>query len=172
MSEPKEYAWHEFPWNKAPAMPRGPHKKLRLYADANIPQLLIQELRNAGLDVESATESGHGSHPDANIVQDAEESGRVILTMDRDFWDDRKHPLQKSPGIIFIDTDQLDKAIQGLATFYVLFARYYPREWWCEMKARVTARGFGIKGRSKEGKVFATEFKLMDDGKLLTRDIR
>lgn len=161
MNDSQEYEWHEFPWNEALAMPRGPHKQLKLYADANIPKPVIDELRAAGLAVDSATESGLDSHPDENILQRARRLGRVILTMDRDFWDDRKHPLQKSPGIIFIDVapDQLDKALEGLAKFYVLFAQTYPLDWWNETKARVTANGFVIKGRSWEGDVFMDEFK-------------
>lgn len=174
MNESQEYEWQEFPWGQAPVMPQGPHKKLKLYADANIPKPVIDELRAAGLVVDSVTEAGLGSHPDKNILQRAKKLNRVILTMDRDFWDDKKHPLQKSPGIIFIDVapDQLDKAIEGLAKFYALFARAYPLDWWHETKARITVNSFVIKGLSDEGNVFEEEFKLMDDGKLFMRKIR
>lgn len=174
MKELQEYQWHEFPWKEAPVMPPGPHKKLKLCADANITKPLMDELCAAGLVIESVTELSLGTHPDKNILQRARKLGQVLLTMDRDFWDDRKHPLQKSPGIIFIDVapDQLEKAIEGLAKFYVLFAQAYPLDWWHETKARVTSNGFVIKGLSWEGHVFEEEFKLTDDGKLLTRKIR
>lgn len=174
MNELQEYQWHEFPWDKAPKLLRRRYKKLKLCADANIPKPVIDELRAAGLVIDSVTESGLGRHPDENILQRARELGQVILTMDRDFWNDGKHPLQKSPGIIFIDIapDQLDKAIEGLVKFYVLFAKAYPLDWWHELKCRVTANSFVIKGRSREGTVFEEEFKLTDDGKLVTRKIR
>lgn len=174
MNELQEYQWHEFPRDQAPAMPRRPHKKLKLCADANVPKAVVDELRAVGLVVDSVTESDLGPHPDKHILQHARKLGRVILTMDRDFWDDRKHPLQKSPGIIFIDVapDQVDKAIEGLAKFYALFAQAYPLDWWHETKARVTTNGFVIKSRSWEGNVFKEQFKLTDSGRLLTRKIR
>lgn len=49
-----EFQWHEFPWDETPKMPPGPHKKLKIYADANIPRLVTDELRGAGLPIESA----------------------------------------------------------------------------------------------------------------------
>jgi hypothetical protein len=39
--EINEREWHEFPWEDAIDLPPGPHKKLKLLADANIPKLLI-----------------------------------------------------------------------------------------------------------------------------------
>lgn len=127
MNESHEHEWHEFPWTEVSAVPQGPHKQLKLYADANILKPIIDELRAAGLVVYSVTEAGLGSHPDKSILQRARRASHVLLTMDRDFWDDRKHPLQKSPGIIFIDVapGKLDKAIEGLAKFYRLFANAY-----------------------------------------------
>jgi hypothetical protein len=94
--------------------------------------------------------------------------------MDRDFWDDKKHPLQNSPGIIFLDLppDQFGKAVDGLARFYFLFAKYYPLDWWDNMKARVSEYGFSIRMRTWEGKVSEEEYRLAESGKLLTRTIR
>gem|GEM_PF-5108930 len=56
-------------------MPRGPHKQLKLYADASIPKPVIDELRAAGLVVDSATESGLDSHPDEKHPSTCEEIG-------------------------------------------------------------------------------------------------
>lgn len=94
--------------------------------------------------------------------------------MDRDFWNDRQHPLKKSPGIIFVDVppDQQERAIDGLARFYGLFARYFPLDWWEEMKARVSEYGFVIRYHTREGQISEEEFRLADDGKLYTRRLR
>lgn len=94
--------------------------------------------------------------------------------MDRDFWSDRKYPLQKGPGIIFVDIspNQPIKAVDGLARFYGLFAKYYPLDWWEEMKARITEYGFVIKSRTYQGKISEEEFRLSDTGKLFTRKLR
>lgn len=155
-------------------MPPGPHKKLKLFADANIPKPLIDELRSAGLAIDSAVEKDVATHPDGNILQIARKVDAVILTMDRDFWDDRQHPMQKSPGVIFVDVapDQIDKAIDGLAKFYALFAKEFPLDWWHETKARVTENGFVIKSITWDGRISEDEFRLSGDGKLLTRTIR
>lgn len=176
MDPSSEYEWHEFPWDQVSSdeIPPGPYKKLKFYADACIPRIIIDELRIAGLPVESVTETGYSTHPDQNIYQLAKKRGKVLLTMDRDFWDDRKHPLQKGRGIIFVDIspDQPDKAINGLAVFYAWFARRWPLDWWEGMKARIREYGFVIRYHTWEGKISEDEFRLTDDGKLLTRKLR
>ena len=174
MSKFSEHEWHEFPWAQAPEMPAGPHKKVKIYADVNIPRTLIDELRTAGLPIESAVEAGYSTHPDENICQQANKRRKVLLTMDRDFWNDRKHPPQKTRGIIFIDIppDQPEKAIAGLARFYALFAKYYPLNSWEGTKARITEYGFVIKYRTREGRLSEDEFHLTDNGKLVTRRLR
>jgi predicted nuclease of predicted toxin-antitoxin system len=90
--------WHEFQ-DEGVQMPPGPRKKLTLLADACVPKLLVDELRAFGLTIRTAAEMGIAGHPDENVCTLAARLGWVILTMDRDFWDDRKHPLQKCPGI-------------------------------------------------------------------------
>ncbi len=174
MAEPNEYEWHEFSWEEAPKMPPGPHKKLKLLADANIPKPLIDELRAAGVRVESVTEMGLGRHPDENVSQLSKRSKSILLTMDRDFWDDRQHPFQNCPEFIFVDVspDRAELAVDGLARFYALFTKFYPLDWWREMKARIFERGFSVKMRTWAGKTAVDTFKLTDEGKLLTRTIR
>jgi hypothetical protein len=75
--------WREFEWSKAPQMPPGPHRRLKLYADVNVPVPLIQELRGAGLVVRAAREHGSPTRPDESIYQEARQRGLVLLTMDR-----------------------------------------------------------------------------------------
>lgn len=168
------HKWHEFLWKEAPGLPPGSHKRLKLLADANIPKPLIDELRSAGIVVTSVTEEGIASHPDRNILQLSKKLGTVLLTMDRDFWDDRQHPLLKSPGVIFVDVppDQIERAIDGLAKFYGVFAQQFPLDWWDEMKAKVSEDSFVLKNITWEGRISEDEFRLAKDGKLLTRTLR
>ena len=172
--KPDMQEWHEFEWDKAPRMPRGPHKKLKLYADINVPQPLVQELRSAGLVVHSARGKGSSRRPDQNIYQEARDQGLVLLTMDRDFWDDRKHPLQTTSGIIFVDLppDEPEKACDGLARFYALFAKYFPLDWWKGTKARVYGNGFVLRNHTWKGQISEDEFHLRESGKLFTRVLR
>jgi predicted nuclease of predicted toxin-antitoxin system len=56
-----------------------------LLADENIHSDVIAFLRNAGLDVESVAEQGSFGLQDIKVLQQATESGRVVLTHDSDF---------------------------------------------------------------------------------------
>jgi hypothetical protein len=166
--------WQAFDWDKAPRMPPGPHKKLKLYVDMNVPEPLIKELRAAGLVLHLARGKGSPGRPDENIYQEARRRGLVLLTMDRDFWQDREHPLQTTAGIIFVDAspDEPAKAADGLGRFYALFAKHYPLDWWKGTKARVYDHGFVIRSHTWQGRVSEDEFQLTESGKLLTRVLR
>ncbi len=166
--------WREFEWEKAPRTPPGPHKKLKLYVDINVPEPLVQELRSAGLTLQSARQYGTASRPDENIYQEARERGLVLLTMDSDFWQDRKHPLQTTAGIIFVDVspDAPEKACDALARFYRSFAKYFPLDWWSGMKARLSEHGFILRFRTWDGQISEDEFRMLENGKLITRTLR
>jgi predicted nuclease of predicted toxin-antitoxin system len=169
-----EHSWHEFLPDNTVAMPPGPFKKIKLFADANIPQPLIDELRSAGLVVDCATDRHIATHPDKNIMKVVRKLGSILLTMDSDFWDDRQHPMQKTPGVIFVDLppDQISRAIDALAKFYALFAKEFPLDWWSETKARITDKSFTIKMVAWDGQISEDEYRLTDDNKLYTRTIR
>jgi predicted nuclease of predicted toxin-antitoxin system len=168
------HEWHEFPWEDAPDLPPGRHKKLKLLADANVPRPIIEELREAGIVVTSVVEEGLASHPDENILQLSRKLDTVLLTLDRDFWVDRQHPLRKSPGIIFVDIppDQGSKVIDGLAKFYGIFAQRFPLDCWGEMRARISEDSFVLKYITWEGRISEDEFRLSKEGKLLTRTLK
>ena len=56
-----------------------------LLADENVHPDVIVFLREAGLDVESVAEQGKFGLPDTQVLQQATESGRAVLTHDSDF---------------------------------------------------------------------------------------
>lgn len=56
-----------------------------LLADENILPAVIEFLRNMGLDVQSVSEQGIFGLPDTEVLKQALESGRVVLTHDSDF---------------------------------------------------------------------------------------
>ena len=56
-----------------------------LLADENVHPDVIVFLRKAGLDVDSVSEQGQFGLPDAQVLQQATESKRVVLTHDSDF---------------------------------------------------------------------------------------
>lgn len=74
----------------------------RIYADANLPAGLVASLRNVlGWDVLFVVE-----HDDLRRASDADhyrralEFGRTLITLDRDFFDNRRFPPDLSPGVV------------------------------------------------------------------------
>ena len=56
-----------------------------LVADINIAPTVIQFLRERGVDVVSAREVGWSRYEDSDILREAYEMGRFVLTHDADF---------------------------------------------------------------------------------------
>jgi predicted nuclease of predicted toxin-antitoxin system len=56
-----------------------------LLADENFPLPTIEELRRDGCDVIWARTGAPGAK-DTALLDRAEEEGRILLTLDRDFW--------------------------------------------------------------------------------------
>jgi predicted nuclease of predicted toxin-antitoxin system len=56
-----------------------------LLADENVHPDVIVFLRKIGLDVDSVAEQGQFGLPDSQVLQQASESNRVVLTHDSDF---------------------------------------------------------------------------------------
>ena len=53
-------------------------------ADENVPRASILLLRQHGLDIRSIGEDAPGT-PDARVLEEAHNEGRILLTFDRDF---------------------------------------------------------------------------------------
>ncbi|HET7144054.1 MAG TPA: DUF5615 family PIN-like protein [Anaerolineales bacterium] len=56
-----------------------------LLADENVHPDIISFLRDEGIDIESVAEQGRYGIPDTQVLQQATETGRVVLTHDSDF---------------------------------------------------------------------------------------
>lgn len=152
--------------------PVTPTKKLKLYADASVPLPIIEELRGAKIPVKSALEEDLRKRDDWTIVQAAKKQGRVLLTLDADFWDDRKYPLHRVHGIVFVDVSPSDISgiLAALGLFYGCFAQRYPLDWWRAMKARATPQVFNIKVHTWEGRNQQYEFRLTSDKRFMARE--
>lgn len=61
----------------------------KLYADENVPRLVVEALRNLGHDVLTCYEAGNAGQrvPDDEVLRFATDHGRAVLTMNRrDFF--------------------------------------------------------------------------------------
>jgi len=152
--------------------PRFIGKDLKLLADAQMPQPVIQEIGSAGIKVETLSQALR-RHPDDNVLQLAQRTRRVLLTLDADFWDDRKHPLQTvHGGIIYVaePPGQHDRILRAFGLVYGCFARSYPLDWWSHMKIKAVVGGFFIKMCTRQGNVARYRMRLQN-GRLVAKEI-
>jgi len=74
----------------------------RVYVDANLPAGTVLAMRRElGWDVLFVIEHDDLRRaPDAEHYRRARDLGRTLITLDRDFLDNRRFPLDESPGVI------------------------------------------------------------------------
>jgi predicted nuclease of predicted toxin-antitoxin system len=93
------------------------------YADHNLDSAFIEMLRHLGWTVETAAEIGAASQSDAWHFRRAFKTNRVLLTMDKDFLDDKQYPFSQTRGILIfnIDSSSPDEIARALeVVHYVL----------------------------------------------------
>jgi hypothetical protein len=74
--------------------------KPRFYADEDFPTLAIAMLRRRGANVLTTHEVDRRGHPDENHAAESLRLGRILITCDRDYLDERRFPLIHCPAII------------------------------------------------------------------------
>jgi hypothetical protein len=75
----------------------------RFYADENFPNRAVEILRSRKLDVLTVVEAKKSGHPDENHTAEALRLGRVLITCDRDYLDERRFPLISCPALVVFD---------------------------------------------------------------------
>jgi len=131
-------------------MVRFTNYKWRLYADNNIERDVVEHLRSSGMDVLWITETPdlRKQQDDAFHYRKARELRRYLLTRDLDFWDDQKHPLQRSPGVIIVKTDDVSVAKDLPILLRKLLQDYSPLSeplYLDGVKIRLDSRGITLK---------------------------
>ena len=93
---------------------------MRLLADENVPGGVVGWLREQGHDVLWAAEH-LASFSDADLLQIANASGRILLTRDKDFGYLAFHQRKAAPGVILlrIAARNQDELLQHLQPFWV-----------------------------------------------------
>jgi hypothetical protein len=77
--------------------------KPRFYADENFPSAAIKILRQLGADVLTVRDTRRHGHPDENHAAEALRLGRILLTCDHDYLNERRFPLIHCPALIVFD---------------------------------------------------------------------
>lgn len=99
--------------------------KARMVSDANFPLPLVRAMIRRGLDIRTAHELGLSQLADDELLEQITKMGRILLTMDADFWSDTKFPLHRVGCLVFVEgnesrierTDGFDLLILFLTTF-------------------------------------------------------
>ena len=98
---------------------------MRLLADENFPRVLVEQLRSAGHDVVWARTDCPGSR-DTDLLERAETEARVVLTLDKDFWQiamQRRAPLERSGVVLFRAHPAIPSAIEPLLGLFLAAAK-------------------------------------------------
>ena len=74
----------------------------RFKLDENIPTAVSDLLLAAGHDILTAQAQGLAGFPDDELLRRVSGEGRVLLTLDKDFSDIRRHPPGATPGIVVL----------------------------------------------------------------------
>jgi predicted nuclease of predicted toxin-antitoxin system len=77
--------------------------KPRFYADENFPGLATAILRGYKADVLTVQDTRRKGHPDENHAAEALRLGRILITCDRDYLDERRFPLVQCPALVVFD---------------------------------------------------------------------
>ena len=158
-SRPAQHRFRDYQWKDISEIDgfrtRRRSAQLRLAADNDVPQGLLDELAKRKIRVESAEDRAD----DHGLVRWARKNRLMLLTFNhRDFLRQRKHPLQKSPCIIVVTVpnENWDAALPTLDDFF-MFAKNFPSEWWRETRIRITEADFvvikRVAGREKRYRV-------------------
>jgi predicted nuclease of predicted toxin-antitoxin system len=110
---------------------RQKRKKPRFYADEDFPARAVEIIRAVGLNVVTAEEAGKRGHPDENQLAEAKRQGRILLSCDRDFLNERRFPIIESSTLVVFDfgtktEDEIVQALQCLAVIE-LFPDFFER---------------------------------------------
>ena len=91
---------------------------MKLLADENFPRPVVDSLRQQGYDVAWARTDCPGLK-DRPLIERAEAEGRLVLTLDKDFWQlamQRPIPLQQSGVILFRVLPAIPENIEPLVS--------------------------------------------------------
>ena len=81
-------------------------RKIRLYADEDVEEEVVELFRDNGVNITSARELGHRGKPDSFQAAQAFKEKRFLLTKNtKHYLDDRKVPFTRLHGVIVIERD-------------------------------------------------------------------
>jgi predicted nuclease of predicted toxin-antitoxin system len=130
-------------------------QKFRLYFDENFPQDIIQVLKSdkkwqKKCKICSAYDKGFVNKDDKFHFEYCRKNALVLVTLDKDFMDDKKYPFSKIPGIVRVVAKRNDSAtiLANLGSLLIFLSFFpLPRRFMGDTKCEVRSNGCVIRGR-------------------------
>jgi hypothetical protein len=112
--------------------------KPKFYADENLPSAAVKIVGSLGGHVLTAQEANRQGHPDENHSAFALKDGRVLLTCDRDYLDEKRFPLVHCPVIVVCDfgsgsSDEMRQTFRCLGSIFS-FPQFFDK--WTKIDAK------------------------------------
>jgi predicted nuclease of predicted toxin-antitoxin system len=141
-------------------------QKLRLYFDVNFPKNVVEALKTEQrwgrkCKIYSANDLGFENKDDKFLLEYCRKRNFVLVTLDKDFMDDRQFPFSKIPGIIRVIAKKNDHVtilsnLMSLLTFLSFFP--FPRGFMSDTKIEARSNGCLIRGRDATTREIKTMF--------------
>ena len=132
-------------------------EKVRLVSDTNFPIQLVEIIVRRGIEVKTAQELGLAKLADDELLRQVTVRGYLLITMDKDFWCDRKFPLHERGAIVYVDGKDAGIASTDGFELLMVFLMSFGGGW-TRGKLRASSERMSIK-LSVDGKNVAYEIK-------------
>jgi hypothetical protein len=139
--------------------------KPRFYADENFPPRATSILRGMGADVLTVQEARTRGHPDENHMAQARKLGRVLITCDRDYLNERRFPLIHCSVIVVCDfgSKTAGEIWDVFSCLHGIFVAPQFSDKWTKIDAK--RQGWTVYERFQNGKTARTRYRVYQ-GKL------
>ena len=135
-----------------------------LYFDENFPHTVISDLKEhrkitSCFKIFSVYDFRHQNKDDHFQYEFAKKKGYVLVTLDKDFMNDRKFPIHKIPGIIFIiavgnQASRIAACLVTLTKFLSIVP--FPKSFMGDSKFQVSLEGCVMRGRDAKTREIKT----------------
>lgn len=138
-------------------------KKPKFVADEDVPDWFVGKLQHSGINIVPASAITKRGTSDHDLLHAARKTGRILVTLDKDFKSEVNHPTQLSPGIIVLtpSAQTAERLVSAMAQVWYRLAKYLPGDWWQGVKVIASSEDFVVRIRTK-GTV--EEFCIRSDG--------
>ena len=138
-----------------------PKKKLRILVDENIPSSFVELLKShLPFSIMTVSDLGMNGKLDESIRYYAKNKQLSLLTTDKDFLNEKKHPIRECFGIFCLECGPQDlvKMVENYATFYSYLQKGSSNEFWDMKKILIKTNSFIVYASNQ--KIISFEFRI------------